>query len=383
VLEGGEDCDGDDLGDQDCTDFGFSTPDGLACEDCTIDASGCEASCDGELLETGEDCDGQDLGDHDCTELGYVEADGASCTDACLVDFEGCVAECGNDVVEPGEQCEGEELGCDECQLSGETCATAIPIELALGGIVVSGTTAGGGQHATNACTGEQTSPDRIYSVTPLEDGFLTLSLSREKTEFDSILYVISDCLNPESAAVCANSTSIIGIGDALTGGEVISLEVEEGEPLTVVVDGAGGKSGNYELGLDLSRGTCDDPVTYPIWSGTPMNATANTQDDGDDGEPGASAFCSSDESEDIVYEIVPQQSGGLTMALGSAGFDSVLYARSDCDDERTELQCSHTNGNGGESITLLASEGDPIYLWVDGFTNDEGTYRMSVTPPP
>jgi len=109
VIGAGEDCDGADLAGKSCTDFGYTTAAGLACDAtaCTFDQTGCAATCDGAAAEPGEYCDGTDLDGHDCTELMYVEPAGLVCNATCDgVDSSGCTAAC-NGTLEPTEECDG------------------------------------------------------------------------------------------------------------------------------------------------------------------------------------------------------------------------------------------------------------------------------------
>ena len=83
TRQGTEECDGSDLGGNECATLGFAGGT-LACSvDCEFDTSGC-TSCGNNFLElgAGEECDGSDLGGQTCQDLGF--ADG---TLACALDF--------------------------------------------------------------------------------------------------------------------------------------------------------------------------------------------------------------------------------------------------------------------------------------------------------
>lgn len=126
VREGTELCDGADIGGATCVDFGFDRG-ALACaNDCTFDLEGCEsdstvdAVCGNGAQEPGELCDGADVGDSTCVDFGFDRGT-LRCAGDCLgYDFEGCAndvtgPECGNNVQEPGELCDGVDVGDRTC----------------------------------------------------------------------------------------------------------------------------------------------------------------------------------------------------------------------------------------------------------------------------
>src|SRR5262249_24894825 len=71
--------------------------------------------------------------------------------------------------------------------------------------------------------------PERIYAVHPKFDGFLTASLTRAYTHFDSVLYARKgDCCTTDATAFCADSSS--NMSTHLFGGETISFRVSQGD---------------------------------------------------------------------------------------------------------------------------------------------------------
>lgn len=90
VAEPGEDCDGSDLGGQDCTDVGFVTG-VLSCDDtCHFDTSSCSAQlCGNGMIEGDEQCDGAQLGGTDCSDLQLGQGT-PSCTENCTLDTSSC-----------------------------------------------------------------------------------------------------------------------------------------------------------------------------------------------------------------------------------------------------------------------------------------------------
>lgn len=125
AIDGAEQCDGAELGDNDCVTAGFVGGTIGCTAACTLDTSACvDAACGDAVLQDGETCDcgmggapctpGQ-LGDQTCVGLGYGGGD-LLCTAACAFDEAGCYA-CGDGVIDPGESCDGADL-------AGQSCAT-------------------------------------------------------------------------------------------------------------------------------------------------------------------------------------------------------------------------------------------------------------------
>lgn len=93
VREGAEECDGDDLGENDCTTVaGGFTGGSLACDNtCHFDTTGCVTTCGDGDIDTGEDCDGDELGGATCANIGQGFYDGTlDCTATCTFDTSGC-----------------------------------------------------------------------------------------------------------------------------------------------------------------------------------------------------------------------------------------------------------------------------------------------------
>ncbi|MBU1242590.1 DUF4215 domain-containing protein [Myxococcota bacterium] len=132
----GEQCDGANLDGQDCGDFGHHGT-GLSCDGtCQFDLTACEANgaCGDGVVQTafGEQCDGTELGGQDCATLLFYGS-GLFCDSGCLHDWSVCVANgtCGDGVVQTafGEQCDGADLDSQTCRsrgfFTGELACTA------------------------------------------------------------------------------------------------------------------------------------------------------------------------------------------------------------------------------------------------------------------
>jgi hypothetical protein len=118
IVEGGENCDGVDLADQTCADFGWSDGTLLCGAECNLNTDAC-FSCGDNSKDPMETCDGTDFGGLSCTSEGFGGGALACAADCLSIDTSGCTAlpSCGDGTLNGGEQCEGADL-------SGQTCVT-------------------------------------------------------------------------------------------------------------------------------------------------------------------------------------------------------------------------------------------------------------------
>ncbi len=395
VLEPTEICDGNNLNGKTCADFMFSNPAGLKCAaGCAgYDTSGCKGTCNNGVLEQGEVCDGGNLNGHSCAELGYVNPAGMICVN-CALNSAACIAVCGNGTVEPGEQCDDGSVlpgdGCGPtCAFEATTCASAAPIALALGTQVVNGTTVGGGAHTGSNCTGAGgPGPDRVFAVTAGAAGFLTASLARGPTNFDSVLYASAACSDASvnTSILCADSYDVVN-NQSLDGGEVLSFKVTAGQVVYLFVDGFdAAEAGDFQLTLDLSTGVdCNDPVPIPLEPGAPMRMLGTTVGAGS--TAAGSCSNSSGQNPDVVYRVTRSNNGtlGVSAPGNQSNYNVVLYARSTCNSGNSQLDCSNDGGNSStETLNPLnLVGGTPVFVWLDGSDGgtDSGTYGLTLTP--
>ena len=117
VLEGGETCDGTDLGGQTCVGLGY-TGGTLTCrDDCTLDPGEC-TRCGDDVAEGEEECDGEDYRQVTCSSLDYYGGS-VNCSESCELILLGCLeaGKCGDSTLQPvsGEVCDTENLDGQVC----------------------------------------------------------------------------------------------------------------------------------------------------------------------------------------------------------------------------------------------------------------------------
>ncbi|WP_437930067.1 MXAN_6577-like cysteine-rich protein [Sorangium sp. So ce291] len=122
------------------------------------------------------------------------------------------------------------------------TCDAPVELEPVLP-LTATGTTIGGVQEKSASCRGS-TAPEVIHSFTAPETG--TYLIDTAGSEYDTILSVLDgDCSGEELAC---NDDSLSHGG----GTSELSVPLEAGQTITIVVDGYNRYSGRYELHVDI-----------------------------------------------------------------------------------------------------------------------------------
>ena len=345
--------------------------------------------CGNSKAEAGEECDdgGTDSGDgcgSSCSiEEGY----------ACVGEPSACEKTCGDGERAGAEECDDgnpdDDDGCSsECLLEEATCAHPIEVQMDYGARTFTGSTVGGKQENTNGA--DDMGPERVYLITAKSAGFLTATtvgpsrmagstgmMVGPPTGYDSSLYF---------RPICTDSTLVRadGAGD---GGEVVSMFLDQGSAVHLLVDSRGtkdGEAGSYTLHLQLARGdACDDPVPVHIEPGGHLRLRGATTSQNSDAECSGGIGMG---ARDVVYRLTTAQDTTMSISfVVAANYDSSLHARKACEDASpgAELDCENASGNGGEAITLDLSAGSPALLWVDGYGwQDKGEYTLSAPAP-
>ncbi len=223
----------------------------------------------------------------------YCYLAGLNCTggDALFVDDGACGAACADftDDAEPGAvsgdsvQCRIYHLGvagfdadspaihcphggtdgggvCVEAPSEGDTCESAFVVDAAP--FSATGDTTGANAdyaYGDGECPGETSgwgaaSADQVYTFTPTASALYTITLEAD-ADFDSNLYVVSDCGDIGSSCLAAD--------DAIGGGqtESVAVNLTAGTTYFIVVDGwsnASDIAGAYTLSIDGGAPTCE-----------------------------------------------------------------------------------------------------------------------------
>ncbi len=95
---------------------------------------------------------------------------------------------------------------------------------------------------------------------------------------------------------------------------------------------------------------------------------------------------CAASTANDAVYMISPDIDGKMTVSLGGASgtsYDAVLYVRATCSVPATELACQDSSDHGSESVTFNVVKNQNYYVFLDGYYDNVGKYRVDVSLQP
>lgn len=300
---------------------------------------------------------------------------------------------------ETGAHSDSAAATCVDAPLTGP-----IPVE-------IQGTTVGAGDDRSGSCGGVGASERHYSFVAPAADRY---RFRLSEAAFDTVVYALDGCDGAE-----------IGCLDLPGQAEVLDLDLQYGQEVVVVVDGAGGE-GTFTLTVELviaelctggvdedSDGLtdCADPDCAGHASCVEQQCTDGLDDDGDglvdclDADCAASASCacadlsftgapptvavdttsSGDDAagscggagaNDVVAEFVAPDAGRYWFVPSDEQFDPVLYAWSYC--AGVELACA----SPGAPLTLDLVAGDRVLVAVDSAgPSGEVTLTATVVP--
>jgi hypothetical protein len=118
-------------------------------------------------------------------------------------------------------------------------------------------------------------------------------------------------------------------------------------------------------------QGTCDTPI--PLTEGMVTGSTIH-------GEHEFEGSCAASDAREIVYRLDVPERANVTLDLESH-FDGVLYVRSgDCSDGDSEIACDDDSPDQTHSRVSQIFEAGTYFVFVDGYTREGGTYKLTVT---
>lgn len=310
--------------------------------------------------------------------------------------------------------------------VASEACpATPFPITLG-GSVSLTNTTEGHTDDIFSFCgdiTSTADAPDLVYAFSLADAGTLRVDVTSLTDGYNPAIYLRTDCATDFTCFDFGADKEIIA-GDFPAG------------TYFLIVDGANGTSGNFQLTVSFSAPICGDGV---VNAGEQCDPGGGQPSDGcgDPGTPGAcqledpspdadlcpgtsvsipsgtTTLAASDGNTTIgfnndfsgtcslppggpdrVYQLIPEVSGTLTASVGLNAngvpicdldfsdpgcWDRVLYARTGCDDASpaAELACSDKGALDVETITFPVTANTPVFVFVDGF--DDQSYSSGV----
>lgn len=314
-------------------------------------------TCGDGQAEGSEDCDGQDLAGATCEDFGFTDPAGLACTGGCAFDASGCAASCDGEGVEQGELCDGSDLGGVSCEDFGFANPDGV-VCIGCAELDTTGCAAecGNGQaEPGEACDGN----DNPASCVDL--GFSNPSAGGPGCS-NACQPTIAGCVatcgdgNLEPTEDCDDDNTMSGDGCSST----CTSEVSACQAATAVMVG---------------------PGTTNL-TGTTASSPADLLTDHPDCGISASG-------RNKVYAVTTTTSGFFTAWLDrpATTFDSVLYVRTSCNDDATELACADSSfivgqafAGGGELVSFRVTSGQTLFVVIDGaFAGDEGNYSLNI----
>ena len=323
----------------------------------------------------------------------FVDVGVSVCGDG---DREG-IEECDDGNTTPGDGCSA------SCNTEDATCTVEGDATSAVDGANLTGSTAAATDEHTPSCVPDSLAPDVAYELTLTEDAPVIVSLENAGTTYDTVMYVREACLDPGSEIACNDDGADLA--------SVLFFDAVKDTTYTIVIDGFGDASGDYELSLTIPvcgdttvdmNEECDDGNTTPgdgcenDCTVTPMCSYAADDDlgtlatgsttnhsvtlvQGQDTLPDVS--CSDAAGGDHMVQFEVSVAGTLTVNFTQDGDAQIaLFADDgDCD----EAACLDA-GKGATEGTLEAPVVPGVYRLVIDTWNDgvEGTMDLEIIAP-
>jgi len=162
----------------------------------------------------------------------------------------------------------------------------------------------------------------------------------------------------------------------------VLSFGVTMGMPFHLVIDGYQvGELGEFELSLDISSGdTCADPVPIVVEGSADIDLFGRTN--GLVNNASSNGLCGfAGAGPDIVYQVLALAADDYDADLTPlTNFNTVLHARTTCDSQDSQIACSSPALQDSSSISYDQAANQTIYIWVDGTSNNAGSYNLEIS---
>lgn len=336
-------------------------------------------------------------------------------------------AKCGNRKVEAPEACDdGNTTSGDGCSATcvvesafdGDTCpGKTVPL-VSNGGLLgatIVGSTKGAFNHYGSACGGGS-GADVVYTFTPASSGKATVRLT---ADFSAIVSARASCNEATSEAKCADIASSTG------GTTTFEMPVFAGTPVSVIVDGYAGASGDFTLEIAISAAvcgngvaelpeTCDDgnktggdgcsatcaleaggvldacPGQPFLLSGAPgaprkISFAGNTLKDGAQSTGAIGCFYWA--GSNTVYAVKSDVNGAAKAVLTAGYAKANMHVRTECTDTSYQLGCNLRESPGDVELEFPVKAGQWFYLFVDGHRDGSkdyaGPYSVGLTVTP
>jgi hypothetical protein len=216
----------------------------------------------------------------------------------------------------------------------------------------------------TGSC-GSGAAADQGFLFTPPVDG--TYTFETTNNTFDTLIYILDGVC--EGSELACND-NLVG---SVSGASGLALGLPAGQPVTIVVDGAFGGGGTFDLNIGLLGGTCPDDDLGNM-------APPFTVSDTTVGEDNAhAASCGGLASNDVSYTWTAPFEATFSFDTFGSAFDTVVYVL-DGNCTGPEIACSNDTLAGTTSSTIAhLAAGEDAVIVVDG-NGAEGNFDLNVS---
>ncbi len=153
----------------------------------------------------------------------------------------------------------------------------------------------------------------------------------------------------------------------------VLAVKATAGAGSWVTATWAGGVSGGSGAPAPAreANGSCEAPIALS------PGAVSGSTTHGDHENAGS---CGPSDSRELVYQLDVVRRERVTIEV-EARFDSVLYIRKeDCNDPNAEVDCNDDGPDRTHSRIERVLEPGKYFVFVDGYGQESGTFKMNVT---
>ncbi|KYF52093.1 hypothetical protein BE08_25515 [Sorangium cellulosum] len=357
-----------------CGDCDAACDEGQACE-----GGACQEGCSDGLTDCDGACVNTETDGAHCGGCGAACGDGQSCVAGTCQDDEVC----GSGLTTCGDACvdlQTDAAHCGECGAACGTsqvcqagmCACTVSPGRDLGNAVpqiVNDTTAGGSSTYSPSCVATSSS-ERIYAFTAATAG--VYSFDSAGSGYNVVLALLD-------AAGCAELAC-----NADPGAAVVTADLATGQTVYVVVDGADGETGTFEL--NITRQSAPSCPAGTLASAVPQTITGSTVGRPNSVTPTRTAECGVAESADAGYAFTAPVTGDYVFDTYGSAYDTVLHVH-DGTCRGPQLACNDDTRVEQSEVTVTLEAGQTVVVVVDGSRNTSaGAFTLNVrraVPPP
>ena len=276
-----------------------------------------------------------------------------------------CTETCLPDACPTGFSCQGvEEAGgagsLDVC-VADTVCGIDVDLGSALGAPVAVGTTAGNPNEYTGSCGGSDASEAVFGWTAPAAGDYVFDTLG---SSLATVLYALQgSCAGAEIA--CNDDTDG-------TPQSAISLSLDLGESVVLVIDSQAQQTGNYELNitsLDCPGADLGSPIGSTVIEDTTTGESNRFE-----------GSCGGRDAPERTFAFVAPKPALYTFHTIGSSLASVIYLLDDtCNG--TELACNDDfDGTPQSAVSVSLTQGQRIIVVVDGEDNLAGDFELTIT---